>query len=229
MNLNNNNNRPRTCKMRAHPLDAVCCIFHPGAVATGVGKVYLKLDVIKIGITITTTNLTAQMALQDNRNMTANITETAKYLGIKECDIERVDISITPVQNGTTFYVTVKNTIEIKTNCLDKATEIIDAISNRTNIAISYVNFEIDYNTLQRVKEKLIVAAIDDAIDKALPALDKLNYFIEAIQTVTLTETPDFPNFICDHFGTLPKNVTQVREYMIKATVIFNIKKCEDD
>ena len=186
---------------------------------TGTAQTTVQPDLLVIEFGVETNGDSAKSALDSNSNLLSNSISNLKSLGISEGDLNTLQFSITPLydyyQDRDTGRHTseligyqVTNILQVKTDKLDLAAEILDsAVSSGIN-KVNSVQFTISPQDHMTLKDGLIEDAINNAKSKAENALLPLNQKIIGVQSISLND-----------FSTPPLMRTFADESMFSGTI----------
>ena len=151
-------------------------------------------ETLTIRLGVQTTNPTAGTALSENSRLMTSAVEAIAALGIQEDELSTSYFNIEPRYEGKYnedgIYVNVfvgyrvSNIIEVTTDRLDMAADIIDAsVAAGANSVIS-VDFGVSPETEKSTRDGLIGDAVCDAVHKAEMALKPIGYRITGVETM---------------------------------------------
>lgn len=139
--------------------------------ATGTGKVTAAPNTAQISIGITQTSSTVSDAQEKLNTKSKQVTEAIKKLGVDEKNIKTVNYSVSPnydfAPGQKIAGYAANQTIEIKTEKIELANNIIDtATANGANV-IGGVNFTFDDATKNKLENQARSEAVSEAKNKA--------------------------------------------------------------
>ena len=163
---------------------------------TGNAHANAEPETLTIRLGVQTTDPTAGAALSENSRLMTSAVEAITALGIPEDELSTSHFNIEPRYEGrynefdvyTNVFVgySVSNIIEVTTDRLDMAAEIIDAsVAAGANSVIS-VNFGVSPETEKSMRDGLIGDAVCDAVHKAELALKPIGYRISGVETMDI-------------------------------------------
>lgn len=161
---------------------------------TGNAHANAEPETLTIRLGVQTTNPTAGAALSENSRLMTSAVEAITTLGIPEDELSTSYFNIEPRYEGkydedgiyTNVFVgyRVSNIIEVTTDRLDMAADIIDAsVAAGANSVIS-VNFGVSPETEKSTRDGLIGDAVCDAVHRAEMALKPIGYRITGVETM---------------------------------------------
>jgi uncharacterized protein YggE len=164
----------------------------------GEASIYLKSDLIKIGISIEDLRPTAQNALQVNSLTTNEVTKALKEINVNEDEISTLNYSIepkyiltadptNPKENIKKFDgFMVSNLLEVTCTKVNFAGQIIDKSLSSGAKKISYVKFDILKETLKKAKNELLGKAFEDSLSKVNNIISPIGYMILKVNSLRI-------------------------------------------
>lgn len=178
-------------------------VTQEGITASGQGTIEATPDEGQVMLGVETRDSDATKASQQNAAKATKIIDAIKKLGIKESDIQTINLSVTPEYDYTsttgspkvTGYV-ASNTVEIKTKETSKLPAIVDAGLAAGANQLQGATFSFSDETQKKLEEQAREKAIADARQKAEKIAAGSGVSLGKLVSSVETSTPEFPPII---------------------------------
>jgi len=206
--------------------------------ATGTSTINVEPDTVSLYINIETRDSSADVAKNQNSDITSNVKQALSSIGIQSKEIQTLNYNIYPEYDWSDETQNIKgyvatNTILVKTKDFDKSGSIIDAAVDNGAL-IGSINFELSQEKLNEYKTQVITLASQDAKSKAealASGVDKNLGELVSISTSDYDYTP-YPLYVREETtGSFAANdakeaATDItpRDLEVRSTVSVNYK-----
>ncbi len=177
-------------------------LLHANANLTVVGEHTISLsstastrsmpDKAAVEMTVMTQALTAQEALDNNTQISQNVTAALKRIGILENQTETTNFNVSPTFNYTSsppvlVGYEVQNSITVTTGNITSIGSIIDAAVSAGAKGINGVSFSFSDQKTAQIKDMLLHSAVAKAKKSADSIAKDLEVHISNVQSVSAT------------------------------------------
>jgi uncharacterized protein YggE len=198
-------------------------------------------DTVKISVNVVTLKKTAESASTANSRAVKSMMSRLTNLGVNRSNIQTSGYSVRPKYetrrdaSGTSHEeligYEVSNGVQFTLRNINLASKILDSVSKIEGARVESVNFELSKKKEKAVKEDLEKEAIDDARRKANIALDRIDYEISGVKSVSIKSyNPSrrrprhYHAMAAMEAEVLPSLYENKQEVSMEVTIIFNIR-----
>lgn len=173
-----------------------------GLSSTGEGRVSATPDQAEVTLGVEARNADAAKA-SDESNVKANaIIEAIKGLGVRDAEIQTVNVGVFPEYNfsptGGTSEVTgyiATNNVVVKTKTVGKVSDMVDVAVEAGANLVQGVNFSFTDETKRELEDQARRAALEDARTKAEVTAQVSNVQLGKVISINETSSPVYPMF----------------------------------
>jgi uncharacterized protein YggE len=176
------------------------CLKDKTITVTGIGRMSIPNDVIKLGFTIETKDMEAQNSFNKNNKISSRVNDLLlNEKMIPEKNITTINyqiftkyLSVYSETNRTSTDIfqgyLVSNQIEVKLSDKLTAISLIDSLVRTGVNKINYINFTVEPETMRKTRKQLEAMAVKDAFDRAENTAKNANLKVTGIQSISLQE-----------------------------------------
>ncbi|MFH0830941.1 MAG: SIMPL domain-containing protein [Parcubacteria group bacterium] len=172
-----------------------------GLSSTGEGRVNATPDRAEITLGVESHAPDAAAASDQNNTKANAIIEAIKGLGIRDAEIQTINVGVFPEYDfgdasGTEPKVTgyvATNTVVVKTNSIDKVSDVVDASIDAGSNQVQGINFTFTAELRNKLEEEARRAALEDARSKAEVIAQVSGVSLGKVIAITESSTPEFP------------------------------------
>jgi uncharacterized protein YggE len=149
-------------------------------------------DKAAVELTVTTRAVTAQEALENNTQISQDVTAALKRIGIPENETETANFDVSPTFNYTSSppvivgYV-VRNSITVTTSNITSLGTIIDAAVGAGANGVNSVTFSFSDEKMTQIKDTLLHSAVAKAKKSADSIARDLGVHVTDVQSISAT------------------------------------------
>lgn len=174
----------------------------PSLSVRGQATIAKPADQLQISIGVTTTGVDAKSALKDNNKKMNQLIKAFSDMGLSQNEYQTGQFSIHPIYtnrpNSAPSDWTAKivgfeivNTLDIQTDKIDQAGDLIDAATSAGANSINSINFNI--SNMQKFRDELIYAATSNAIEDAKSLSQAAGVKLKKITSITIDDAASPP------------------------------------